>query len=161
MTGSSTSTVRFPSEAFPAFPAVELDHPRGWAPTAGVGVVLAVAKRVPPRTFQPLVGVSVARFGPGYRLDDAVATVLASVAPLDRYEELGRAELEVLGRPGFRIEGAFVHPQVGGLVQAARITVVDHGSAVDVVQVTGTCTAVQAAGTLGEIRSIQASARQG
>lgn len=154
-----TGTVRFPSEAFPAFPAIELDHPRGWAPTAGVGVVLAVAKRVMPRTFQPLVGVSVARFGPGYSLADAVATVLASVAPLAQYSELCRAELEVLGRPGFRIEGAFVHPQVGGLVQAARITVVDHGSAVDVVQLTGTCTAVQAKGTLEEIRDIQAGAR--
>src|SRR3712207_8882671 len=62
------------------------------------------------------------------------STVLASVAPLAQYNELGRAELDVLGLPGFRIEGAFVHPQVGGLVQAARITVVDHGSAVDFVQ---------------------------
>jgi Probable lipoprotein LpqN len=156
-----TGTVRFPSEAFPAFPAIELDHPRGWAPQAGVGVVLAVAKRVPPRTFQPMVSVSVARFAPGYTLDDAVATVLASVAPLDRYEELGRTEVEVLGLPGFRIEGAFVHPQVGGLVQAARIAVVDHGPAVDFVQITGTCTAVQAKGTLEEIRSIQAGARLG
>jgi hypothetical protein len=156
-----SGTVRFPSDAFPAFPAIELDHPRGWAPTAGVGVVLAVAKRVPPRSFQPLVGVSVARFGPGYTLDDAVRTVLASVAPLAQYNELGRAELEVLGRPGFRIEGAFVHPQVGGLVQAARITVIDHGSAVDFVQLTGTCTAVQAKGTLEEIRAIQGSARLG
>jgi Probable lipoprotein LpqN len=156
-----SGTVRFPSEAFPPFPAIELDHPRGWAPTAGVGVVLAVAKRVPPRTFQPLVGVSVARFAPGYTLDDAVRTVLASVAPLAQYNELGRAELEVLGRPGFRIEGAFVHPQVGGLVQAARITVVDHGAAVDFVQLTGTCTAVQAKSTLEEIRSIQAGARLG
>jgi len=154
-----SGTVRFPSEAFPALPAIELDHPRGWAPTAGVGVVLAVAKRVPPRTFQPLVGVSVARFAPGYTLDQAVQTVLASVAPLAQYQELGRAELDVLGLPGFRIEGAFVHPQVGGLVQAARITVVDHGPAVDFVQLTGTCTAVQAKGTLEEIRTIQASAR--
>ncbi len=154
-----SGTVRFPSDAFPAFPAIELDHPRGWAPSAGVGVVLAVAKRVPPRTFQPLVAASVARFAPGYSLDDAVATVLASVAPLAQYQELGRTELEVLGLPGFRIEGAFVDPQVGGLVQAARITVVDHGSAVDFVQLTGTCTAVQAKGTLEEIRAIQASAR--
>ena len=67
----------------------------------------------------------------------------------------------MLGLPGFRIEGAFVHPQVGGLVQAARITVVDHGSAVDLVQLTGTCTAVQARGTLEEIRTIQAGARRG
>jgi len=154
-----TGTVRFPSDAFPAFPAVELDHPRGWVPHAGVGVVLSVAKRVAPRTFQPLVGVSVARFGPGYSLQAAIDTVLASVAPLAQYNELGRAELDVLGLPGFRIEGAFVHPQVGGLVQAARITVVDHGSAVDFVQITGTCTAVQAKGTLEEIRAIQASAR--
>jgi hypothetical protein len=156
-----TGTVRFPSDAFPAFPAIELDHPKGWAPSAGVGVVLAVTKRVAPRTFQPLVGVSVARFAPGYSLQDAIGTVLASVAPLAQYSELGRAELEVLGLPGFRIEGAFVHPQVGGLVQAARITVVDHGPAVDFVQITGTCTAVQAKGTLEEIRSIQASARLG
>ena len=154
-----TGTVRFPSDAFPAFPAVELDHPQGWAPIAGVGVVLSVAKRVAPRTFQPLVGVSVARFGPGYTLQHAIESVLASVAPLAQYHELGRAELDVLGLPGFRIEGAFVHPQVGGLVQAARITVVDHGPAVDLVQLTGTCTAVQAKGTLEEIRSIQASAR--
>lgn len=156
-----TGTVRFPSDAFPAFPAISLDHPPGWAPSAGVGVVLAVTKRVAPRTFQPLVGVQVARFAPGYTLQDAVATVLASVAPLAQYSELGRAELEVLGLPGFRIEGAFVHPQVGGLVQAARITVVDHGPAVDFVQITGTCTAVQAKGTLEEIRAIQESARLG
>ncbi len=156
-----TGTVRFPSDAFPAFPAIELDHPKGWAPSAGVGVVLAVTKRVAPRTFQPLVGVSVARFGPGYTLQQAIDTVLASVAPLAQYNELGRAELEVLGLPGFRIEGAFAHPQVGGLVQAARITVVDHGSAVDFVQITGTCTAVQAKGTLEEIRTIQAGARLG
>lgn len=156
-----TGTVRFPSDAYPAFPTISLDHPPGWAPSAGVGVVLAVTKRVAPRTFQPLVGVQVARFAPGYTLQDAVATVLASVAPLAQYSELGRAELEVLGLPGFRIEGAFVHPQVGGLVQAARITVVDHGPAVDFVQITGTCTAVQAKGTLEEIRAIQESARLG
>jgi hypothetical protein len=155
-----SGTVTFPSEAFPAYPAIALDHPKGWGPTAGVGVVLAVGKRVMPKQFQPLVAVTIARFAPGYSLDDAVATVLASVAPLAQYQELGRAELEVLGGPGFRIEGAFVHPQVGGLVQAARITVVDHGSAVDLVQVTGTCTATQAKGTLKEIRAIQASARR-
>jgi len=154
-----TGTVRFPSEAFPAFPAVELDHPSGWAPTAAPGVVLAVAKHVRPRTFQPLVGVSVTRFGPGRTLAEAVETVLATVAPLVQYTELGRADLDVLGLPGFRIEGAFVHPQLGGLVQAARLTVVDHGPVVDVVQLTGTCTSAQAKGALEEIRSIQAGAR--
>lgn len=156
-----SGTVRFPSEAFPAFPPIELDHPAGWAPIAAPGVVLAVAKRVPPRSFQPVVGVSVTRFGPGRTLADAIETVVASVAPLAQYSELGRAELTVLGLPGFRIEGAFVHPQLGGLVQAARLTVVDHGSAVDVVQLTGTCTALQLRSTLEEIRSIQAGARLG
>ncbi|WP_298456533.1 LpqN/LpqT family lipoprotein [uncultured Cellulomonas sp.] len=154
-----TGTARFPSEAFPAFPSIELDHPGAWVPLVAPGVVLAVAKRVPPRSFQPLVGVSVTRFGPGRTLADAIEAVLASIAPLSGYAELGRAELDVLGLPGFRIEGAFEHPQLGGLVQAARLTVVDHGAAVDVVQLTGTCTAKQLRGTLDEIRAIQAGAR--
>jgi hypothetical protein len=64
----------------------------------------------------------------------------------------------VLGRAGFRIEFSYPDPRAGTLVQAVRLALVSNGPALDLVEVTATATATQAAQLWDEIRTIQSSA---
>jgi hypothetical protein len=152
-----TNTITFPGENTPAVPAVALDLPDDWREIVVAGTVLAGAKTVPDGEFRPNVVVAISRFARGYSLEDAIATVTEKVASIDGAVELGRDDYEVLGRPGFRIEFSYPDPRVGTLMQGVRITVVEHGAVVDLVQITATATGTQATELWGELRDVQSS----
>jgi hypothetical protein len=152
-------TVQFPSEQFPAYPAVSLDLPDGWRPLPEVGLPLALAKNTAGGEFGANVITVLNRVRAEHTLEQATAEVLARLTGLPQYKELGRAQIEVDGHDGFRIEGIFAEPTLGPFVQAVRIVLVDRGPVKDVVQVTGSCTGAQMQGTLPEIRAIQDTLR--
>ncbi|GAA2227328.1 hypothetical protein N1031_03110 [Herbiconiux moechotypicola] len=156
-----THTISFPSEAAPAFPSLSLSVPDDWKPLAVSGAVLAAGKSVEQGQFRPNVVVAVSRFAPGYALATAVEGVIKRVEAIEGVAELGRDELDVLGQPGYRIEFSYPDPRVGLLMQAVRIAVIDHGTAVDLVQITATASGPQAQEYWGELREVQASASLG
>ncbi|CAD6011394.1 hypothetical protein [Agreia sp. COWG] len=151
-------TLTFPSADAPALPIVSLDVPDDWHVLSTTAAVLAAGKVVPQGEFRPNVVVEISRYGAGYTLDAAVASVLDKVTSIEGVAVLGRDRPEVLGQAGFRIEFSYPDPRIGTVLQAVRLALVDHGPVLDLVQVTGTATATQATRIWNEIRDIQTSA---
>jgi hypothetical protein len=151
-------TLTFPSSDAPALPIVSLEVPDDWHVISTTAALLAAAKEVEQGEFRPNVVVSISRFGAGYTLDTAIQSVIAKVASIEGVAELGRDRPEVLGRAGFRVEFSYPDARAGTLVQAVRLALVSNGPALDLVEVTATATAAQAAQLWNEIRTIQSSA---
>lgn len=150
-----TETVTYPSAESPAPAGVSLPRPEGWDVLAVPAALLALGKRGhAPTEFQPNVVVTSQR-GIGSTLEEAAAATVAALESLAGWEEAGQEFRDTFGgRPGFRIEGAFSHPQAGTLYQAAVIAVVERGPFTDVVQAVGSCSAGQVNQCLPVIRAI-------
>ena len=153
-----THTLTFPGDAAPAFPTVTLTVPDDWRALSVSGAVLAAGKTVEAGDFRPNAVVAITRFGSDYALQTAIDAVIARVEAIPGVAELGREELEVLGRPGYRIEFSYPDERVGTLMQGVRIAVVENGPVTDLVQITVTATGVQATDIWGELRAVQDSA---
>lgn len=153
------TTVSFPSDAFPAFPAVTLTAVDGWQPLQAPQALLALGKvPTPEGEFQVNVALTNQR-SVGTTLEHAAQATIDALSASPEWEEAGQEFRDGFGgRPSFRIEGAFSHPQAGTVYQAALITVVENGPFVDMVQLVGTCTASQAAECVPQIRQILQSA---
>lgn len=147
----------FPSEVFPGYPTVSVEHPDTWSPVLLPTSPLALARTAAEGEFRPNVVVAFARVRGSATLPDVSADVIAKFTGLPGYEEVGRSEEQTAGVAVFRIEGSFSDPRVGTLVQAVRMVLIPRGEVSDVVQVTGTCAATQVEAVYGEIRSILAS----
>jgi Probable lipoprotein LpqN len=155
MAGSVTN----PSEAFPPAVGITLEYPDGWAPLAGAGVHLAVIREEPPGEFRANVVVTVKRVEASFALGAAVQQLRAKLAGLPEYRQTSAEERTVLGTDGFAAEGEYVHPQAGALTIVTSMAVINRANAVDLVEVSGTCTAARADALLNELRSIIDSAR--
>ncbi len=155
MAGSVTN----PSEAFPPAVGIRLDYPDRWAPLAGAGVHLAVIREQQPGEFRPNVVVTVKRVDASFTLGAAVQQLRAKLSALPEYRQQQAEDRSVLGADGFAAEGEYVHPQAGSLAIVTSMAVITRPNAVDLVEVSGTCTAAQAETLLDEVRSIIDSAR--
>src|SRR5690606_34759299 len=148
----------FPSETFPAFPAVALTAPDGWGPLHLPGVALAVAGPLEPGVFRPNVVVAITRFAVDYELTSAADAVAAKFAGLEQSREIGRDTSMINGVEWAHIESTFIDSRAGTLVQAVHIAVIKSGPVADLVQITGSVTGSQAHdGVLDAIREIQRS----
>ena len=155
------SQASFPSDDFPAFPAVTLDAPDGWEPRAFAGTVLALIDDRGPDAFSPNVVVGVTRTAAGHTLDEAAAAVEEYVSRLSEVAPVDSARVEFGGRTWAVSEFAYTTAAVGTVVQVVAVTVVDHGPVTDVVRVTGTATPADYETSLPAIRQIVADARVG
>jgi hypothetical protein len=153
------SQASFPSDAFPAFPAVTLDAPDGWEPRPFAGTVLALVDDRGPEAFSPNVVVGVTRTAAGHTLDEAAAAVEEYVAQLPEVAPVDSARVELGDRMWAVSEFAYATAAVGTVVQVVAVTVVDHGPVADVVRVTGTATPADYETSLPAIRQIVAGAR--
>jgi hypothetical protein len=155
MAGSVTN----PSEAFPPAVGIRIDYPDGWAPLAGAGVHLAVIREQLPGEFRPNVVVTVKRVEESFSLGTAVQQLRAKLTGLPEYRQQTAEDRVVLGTDGFAAEGEYVHPQAGSLAIVTSMAVVTRPNAVDLIEVSGTCTSAQADTLLDEVRGIIDSAR--
>jgi len=151
------AVLRFPSDQFPRYPELSLAQPEGWLPLPDVGLPLALIKDVPPGEFRANVIAVISRFGAGYRIEQAISEVVTRLEPMPEYSEVDRDSGDILGYPGFRIEGAYRDERAGTLVQAVRLVLVDRGPVRDLVQLTGSCAGCQVEHVLSSIREIQDS----
>jgi hypothetical protein len=155
------SQASFPSDDFPAFPAVTLDAPDGWEPRAFAGTVLALIDDRGAEAFSPNVVVGLTRTAAGHTLDEASAAVEEYVSRLPEVAPVDSARVELGGRTWAVSEFAYTTAAVGTVVQVVAVTVVDHGPVTDVVRVTGTATPDDYETSLPAIRQIVAAARVG
>ncbi len=155
------SQASFPSETFPAFPAVTLDAPDGWEPRAVAGTVLALIDDRGAGAFSPNVVVGVTRTPAGHTLDEAAAAIEEYVGRLPEVARVDAARVEFSGRTWAVSEFAYTTEAVGTVVQVVAVTVVDHGTITDVVRVTGTATPADYETSLPAIRRIVSGALVG
>jgi hypothetical protein len=143
----------YPSDSFPAFPAVSVDAPADWEPIVVASSLLAT--RAPESSyFRPNVVVTLSRFGSTYELEEAILALKAENAALPESIETVDADVDVSGFAGHAHEVTYRHPELGALVQSTRITVIAQGSARDLVLSVGTCAGSRAAEDLLVLRGI-------
>jgi hypothetical protein len=94
-----------------------------------------------------------------FALGAAVQQLRAKLSALPDYRQQHAEDRTVLGAKGFAAEGEYVHPQAGALAIVTSMAVITRPNAVDLVEVSGTCTVAQVETLLGEVRSIIDSAR--
>jgi len=148
-----------PSEAFPPAVGIRLDYPDGWAPLAGAGVHLAVIREQLPGEFRPNVVVTVKRVEASFTLGAAVQQLRAKLSGLPGYRQQIAEDRTVLGTDGFAAQGEYVHPQAGPLAIVTSMAVITRANAVDLIEVSGTCTAAQGERLIDEVHGIIDSAR--
>jgi hypothetical protein len=153
------STVTYPSETFPGFPAIVMDCPEGWAPHPVPQAQLAIIQERPQGQFRPNVVVVVQRMAPHQTVEAVIADAVTKFQSTPGYEEVGRMDTTFNGVPAVRIEGAWTTEQTGTIAQALRIAVVEHDGVRDLVEVTGTCAGPQAAEIWPQVREIQDSVK--
>jgi hypothetical protein len=155
-----THTAAFPSDAFPAFPALSLDLPDDWEAMFVPDTVLAAGAPPVPERFRTNVCISVTRT-PGIRsLADAAASVTAGLEAAEQYAEVGRETRQVAGADGYRIEGSFLVDGVGTLFQAVHVAVIPRGAVTDTVTAVATATASAAHDDVPVLRTVLDSLRR-
>lgn len=148
----------FPSDAFPALPAVTIDLPDNWSPRTVPGTFLAA---IDDRgsAFSPNVVLGITRVGAGHTLDAAAAAVAQHVETLPELAPIDTARVDFGGAQWWVTEFAYATEAAGTVAQVVAVTVVDHGEVVDVLRLTGTATPADYETSLPQIRSIVSSAR--
>lgn len=147
-------THSFPSEAFPAFPRLGLESPDGWVSLAAVGLPLAVAKEVPAGQFRPNVLVTTTRVGAGHTFEKSVKDLEARLKGLPRFREEARESESGEGAESLWIEGRFSGGRGEIVHQVVKVMVINRGFVYDVVEITGTCSALTGDNGKEEIRRI-------
>ncbi len=138
-----TKFLTYPSDEFPAPVGLRMALLDQWEPLVAVGVHLGAVRQMPTGEFTPNVIVEVTRFGGAYTLQQAVGLAQRNASAAKRYKYTRRESETVVGVDGFILNGEFPQPRGGALLQTVRLAVVDRGSVVDLVQITGTCAQAQ------------------
>lgn len=155
-----TKLLTYPSDEFPAPIGLTMALPQGWEPLVAVGVHLGAVKQMPAGEFTPNIIVEVSRFGGAYTLPQAVELAQRNAAAAKRYKYTRREETSVVGVEGFVLDGVFPQPRGGALMQTVRLAVVDRGSVIDLVQITGTCAQSQQSHGWEQLQEIADSVSQ-
>jgi hypothetical protein len=143
----------FPSEYFPAQPAITLQIPEDWEPVHATDAVMAARRAADDGTFIPNVVVRVERRPAGFATSDALAELKAFVAerPHGTTSEPFTTELD--GQPFLGCDLSWVDDQVGTVLQAHLFGGVPSGPFFQLVQVTGS---VGGAGTQEDYPAVKA-----
>lgn len=151
-----SETIRFPSDEFPAWPAITLSLLADWSGAQVPSTLMAARRVVDEGQFMSNVIVRAQRVGHDVDLAAAAKVVDDGVAQLDQVQDIGRWLVETDGRQTYSREFAFLHPQVGTVGQAWRIFVVKHDGVTDLIELVGTVAAARTA-DLAEVRTIMDS----
>lgn len=131
------TNVAFPSEEFPAQPAITLQIPEGWKPVHSPGAVMAARRVEEGGAFVPNVVVRIERRPPDFEVTDALTELRAYAAarPQGTISEPFKAEID--GQRFVGCDLSWVDEQVGTVLQAHLFGGVPSGPFVQLVQVTG------------------------
>lgn len=153
----------YPSEQFPQFPSIQLSTPEDWEPATVPGAVLAARAVRPPARFAPNVMVTVSRYTAQFGRDEAMELLHESLRrhPEAKVEEPFTA---AFGPDDYMLVNVVFDDPVGGtLVQVHGYSSFPIGPAHpehrDVVQIMGTCTAVDASTDYPLLQQVMESLR--
>lgn len=134
------TTVTYPSERFPAPPALSLDLPDGWEPTQAPGTVLAARK--PGGSFMTNVVVRVEHREEGFEVSRAVEEIQATAPSRPQGVASPPFWGEIGGLTFVGLDLSWVDDQVGPILQVhlfhALEPLVPDG-AVQMIQLIGSC----------------------
>lgn len=144
----------FPSVDFPAYPELSVQKPDGWVGLAATGLPLALAKTVEPGTFRPNVLVTLQRFGVDFSVDAAIKALNEKLKKLTRFKESSREVNEDSDGTNVVVIGRFAGSRGEMFVHCVRVVVIKREYVYDVVEITGTASALTGDNGLEEIREI-------
>lgn len=130
------SSVVYPSVDFPGQPKVSLALPERWLPRAVLNTFAAWVLPNDDGSYASNVVLDIRRFPGGRTLDETSTALDAVIADLDQSELATNLVVEINGRQWAVREFAFVHPEVGTLLQLIAATNVRNGNFTDTVQLT-------------------------
>lgn len=147
----------FPSEEFPAQPAITLQIPDDWLVVHPPGALMAARRGAEDGTFIPNVVVRVERRPAGFEITDAITELgqVAAERPQGTVSEPFRAELD--GRLFVGCDLAWVDDLAGTVLQAHLFGGVPSGPFLQLVQVTGSVGGAQAQEDYPIIKAIMKS----
>lgn len=149
-----TERLAFPSDAFPAFPHLSVEKPGGWVGLAATGLPLALAKDVEPGVFRPNVLVNLQRMGIDFSADAAVSQLNAKLKKLTRFKEKSRSVIDGEFGEEVIVDGRFAGTRGEMFTHCVRVIVIKREYVYDVVEITGTASALTGDNGLQEIREI-------
>lgn len=138
------STLAFPSDEFPAQPAVTLRIPQDWKPVHAPGAVMAARSASDDGAFVPNVVVRIERRPVGFEVADALAELTQLAAERPQGTISAPSEVELDGRPFVGCDLSWVDDRVGTVLQTHLFGVVASGPFLQLVQVTGSVGGAQA-----------------
>ena len=138
------STLAFPSEEFPAQPAVTLHIPQDWKPVHAPGAVMAARSASEDGAFVPNVVVRIERRPVGFEVADALAELTQLAAERPQGTISAPTEVDLDGRLFVGCELSWVDDRVGTVLQTHLFGVVPSGPFLQLVQVTGSVGGAQA-----------------
>lgn len=157
------TTYSYPSEQFPPFPRLELTAPDDWAPTTVPGALLAARANRGPENFAPNVVITAGRYTAQFGRDEALELLHDS---LRRHPEAKVDEpfTAAFGQDDYMVVNVvFDEPATGTLVQVHAYSAFPIGPGYenhrDVVQVMGTCAAVDASTDYPLLQQVMESLR--
>ncbi len=154
------TTLRYPSDAFPAPSSVLLDVPNDWLPIAGTSALIAVGAPPPEGSYRPNVIVTWSRTAPGFDIDQALNDLVERYRTVERDPEvIGTGEASVDGRSARLCEASFVHELAGTLVQSNLLLAVEYANYADLLVSCGTCAANQIEDSFASVRAAVRSLR--
>jgi len=147
----------FPSEDFPAQPAVTMQIPDDWLPQHSPGSVMAARRGAEEGSFVPNVVVRIERRPADFEVVGALAELRAFAAsrPQGTISEPFRAEID--GRQFVGCDVSWVDDKAGTVLQAHLFSGVPSGPFLQLVQVTGSVGGAQAVTDYPAIKAIMKS----
>jgi hypothetical protein len=154
MDSNGMTRLAFPSEEFPAQPAITLQIPDDWLPVHLPGAVMAARRGPEEGSFAPNVVVRIERRPTGFEVTDAITELrrLAAARPQGTISEPFKVELD--GRLFVGCDLSWVDDQVGTVLQAHLFGGVPSGPFLQLVQVTGSVGGAQAREDYPAIKAI-------
>jgi len=138
------ATLAFPSEEFPAQPAVTLRIPQDWEPVHPPGAVMAARSASNAGAFVPNVVVRIERRPVDFAIADAIAELTHFAAERPQGTVSAPSEVELDGRLFVELSLSWVDDQVGTVLQSHLFGLVPSGPFLQLVQVTGSVGGAQA-----------------
>jgi hypothetical protein len=138
------TTLAFPSEEFPAQPAVTLHIPQDWEPVHAPGSVMAARSASDAGAFVPNVVVRIERRPVDFKIAEALAELTQFAAERRQGTASAPSEVELDGRLFVGCDLSWVDDQVGTVLQTHLFGLVPSGPFLHLVQVTGSVGGAQA-----------------
>ena len=151
------TNLAFPSEEFPAQPAITLQIPDGWKPVHSSGAVMAARRIVEQGTFVPNVVIRVERRPADFEVTDALDELKAYAAQRPQGTTSEPFKVELDGRLFVGCDLSWVDDEVGTVIQAHLFGGVPSGLFLQLVQVTGSVGGAQAREDYPAIKAIMKS----